>query len=125
MQINVSSRHGHLSPAAQSKIVAKVSRLKRYFDRITALDVTVDLERPELPTVEIVASAEHFHPMVSREHAPLLWRSVDGAVQKLEQQLRKHKEKVRDHKHVQTGRRMDDAVAVDAAPRSSSETRRS
>jgi ribosome-associated translation inhibitor RaiA len=30
---------------------------------------------------------------------------VDGAVQKLEQQLRKHKEKVRDHKHVQTARR--------------------
>jgi ribosome-associated translation inhibitor RaiA len=30
---------------------------------------------------------------------------VDGAVQKLEQQLRKHKEKVRDHKHVQNTRR--------------------
>ncbi|NBW87120.1 MAG: ribosome-associated translation inhibitor RaiA [Planctomycetia bacterium] len=88
-----------------SKISAKVSRLKRYFDRLTALNVTVDLENPNLPSVEIVASAEHFHEMVSREHAGQLWRSVDGAVQKLEQQLRKHKEKVRDHKHVQSGRR--------------------
>jgi ribosomal subunit interface protein len=43
--------------------------------------------------------------MVSREHSGQLWRSVDGAVQKLEQQLRKHKEKVRDHKHVQSSRR--------------------
>jgi ribosome-associated translation inhibitor RaiA len=42
--------------------------------------------------------------MVSREHAGQLWRSVDGAVQKLEQQLRKHKEKVLDHKHVQPTR---------------------
>jgi putative sigma-54 modulation protein len=100
VQINVSARHGQLSGATQSKIASKVSRLKRYFNRLTALNVTVDLENETLPTVEIVASAEHFHDMVSREHSGQLWRSVDGAVQKLEQQLRKHKEKVLDHKHV-------------------------
>ena len=105
MQINVSARHGHLSPASQSKISAKVSRLQRYFDRLTALDVTVDLENHNLPLVEIIANAEHFHDMVSHETSADLWRSVDGAVQKLEQQLRKHKEKVRDHKHVETARR--------------------
>ena len=106
VQINVSARHGHLSPASQSRIAAKVSRLRRYFNRLTALNVTVDLENSDLPAVEIVASAEHFHEMVSHEHAAQLWRSVDGAVQKLEQQLRKHKEKIRDHKHVQTSRRL-------------------
>ena len=105
MQINVSARHGHLSPASQSKISAKVSRLQRYFDRLTALDVTVDLENHNLPLVEIIAKAEHFHDMVSHETSADLWRSVYGAVQKLEQQLRKHKEKVRDHKHVETARR--------------------
>ncbi len=105
MQINVSARHGHLSPASQSKISKKVSRLKRYFDRLTALNVTVDLENADLPMVEIRASAEHFHDMVSHEHSGQLWRSVDGAVQKLEQQLRKHKEKVRDHKHVPNARK--------------------
>ncbi len=107
MQIKVATRHGHLSPAAQSKITSKVSRLKRYFDRLTALNVTVDMANPDLPAVEIVASAEHYHDMVSHESAAQLWRSVDGAVQKLEQQLRKHKEKVRDHKHVQSSRRVD------------------
>ena len=55
--------------------------------------------------IEIVASSEHFHELVSHEVSPQLWRSVDGAVQKMEQQLRKHKEKVRDHKHVQSSRR--------------------
>ena len=105
MQINVSTRHGHISPAAQSKVVAKVSRLKRYFDRLTALNVTVDLANTALPAVEIVASAEHFHEMVSHEQAAHLWRSLDGAVQKLEQQLRKHKEKVHYQKHVPSPRR--------------------
>jgi ribosomal subunit interface protein len=42
--------------------------------------------------------------MVSHEHSSQLWRSVDGAVQKLEQQLRKHKEKVLDNKHVHSTR---------------------
>ena len=105
MQINVSARHGHLSPASQSKIESKVGRLTRYFDRLTALNVTVDLQNSALPGVEIVASSEHFHELVSHEVAPQLWRSVDGAVQKMEQQLRKHKEKIRDHKHVQSSRR--------------------
>jgi putative sigma-54 modulation protein len=69
VQINVSTRHGHLSPASQSKITSKVSRLKRYFDRLTALNVTVDLGNKALPAVEIVASAEHFHDLVSHERA--------------------------------------------------------
>jgi putative sigma-54 modulation protein len=105
VQINVSARHGHLSPASQSKIEAKASRLTRYFDRLTGLTVTVDLQNSALPAVEIVATSEHFHELVSHELSPQLWRSVDGAVQKMEQQLRKHKEKVRDHKHVQSSRR--------------------
>ncbi len=105
MQVNVAARHGHLSGASQSKIVAKVSRLKRYFNRLTALNVTVDLQNATLPGVEIVASSEHFHELVSHEHAAQLWRSVDGAVQKMEQQLRKHKEKVRDHQHAPAARR--------------------
>ncbi len=105
MQINVSARHGHLSPASQSKISAKVSRLLRYFNRVTALNVTVDLGHEGLPAVEIVASGEQMQELVSHEVSAHLWRSVDGAVQKLEQQLRKHKEKVRDHKHVQNTRR--------------------
>ena len=105
MQINVSARHGHLSPVSQEKIVSKVSRLQRYFSGITSLNVTVDFATPSQPAVEIIASAEHFHDLVSHESSASLCRSVDGAVQKLEQQLRKHKEKVRDHKHVDNTRR--------------------
>ncbi|RLS30332.1 MAG: ribosome-associated translation inhibitor RaiA [Planctomycetota bacterium] len=104
VQVNISARHGHLSPASQSKISTKVARLKRFFSRISALHVTVDLENAALPAVEIIASGEHMHEMVSHETSKQLWRSVDGAVQKLEQQLRRHKEKIQDHKHVQSDR---------------------
>lgn len=94
MQINIAVRHGHLSAATQSKITAKVSRLSRYFERLSAIDVTVELEHETTPLVEIRVDAEHKHDFVATEQSGDLWRSVDGAVQKLEQQLRKYKEKV-------------------------------
>ncbi len=94
MQINITTRHGHLSAATKSKIVAKVSRLERYFERVTAMEVTVDLEHETTPVIHLTVDAEHKHDFVATEQSGDLWRSVDGVVQKLEQQLRKYKEKV-------------------------------
>jgi putative sigma-54 modulation protein len=94
VQINITTRHGHLSAATRSKLTAKVQRLSRYFERLTAIEVTVDLEHETTPIVDIRVDAEHKHDFVATEQTGDLWRSVDGAVQKLEQQLRKYKEKV-------------------------------
>jgi putative sigma-54 modulation protein len=94
VQINIATRHGHISAATKSKITAKVQRLSRYFDRLTAIEVTVDLEHETTPIVDLRVDAEHKHDFVATEQSGDLWRSLDGAVQKLEQQLRKYKEKV-------------------------------
>ncbi len=94
MLINIAMRHGHLSAATQAKITAKVERLSRYFERLTAIEVTVDLEHETTPAVDIRVDAEHKHDFVATQQSGDLWRSVDGAVQKLEQQIRKYKEKV-------------------------------
>ena len=104
MQVNVSARHGHLSSATQNKITEKVSKLGRFFDRLTAIDVTVDLEHTEQPSVEIRASAEHTEDFVAREASGELFAGLDAVVHKLEQQLRKHKEKIQAG-HRQPGRK--------------------
>jgi len=96
VQINVTARHGHLSDATRAKVIAKVEKLGKYFDRLTSIAVTVDLEHSEKPTVELNVSAEHKHDFVAQETAAEMWAAVDGAVQKIEQQLRKYKEKVLD-----------------------------
>ena len=44
MQITISARHGHLSDQTQQKISEKAKKLRKFFDRITAIEVTVDLE---------------------------------------------------------------------------------
>ncbi len=98
MQINISARHGDLSSASQEKITEKVKKLTRLFDRLTAIHVTADLGNRDAPTAEIRASAEHTKDFVATASAGELMAALDGAVHKIEQQLRKHKEKLTGHK---------------------------
>ncbi len=97
MQIKISSRHGQLSEDRQEKIRAKVARLERYFERLTSIEVTVDLSSPDSPPVGLLVSAEHKHDFVAHEQAGDLFKSVDAVVQKMEEQLRRYKEKIQEH----------------------------
>ena len=93
MQVGISARHGHLSEASQEKIREKVDKLNRFFDRLTAIDVTIDLEHRETPRVDLRVSAEHKHDFGASIDAGELMAGVDAVVQKVEEQLRRYKEK--------------------------------
>ena len=93
MQINISARHGHLSASTQERITEKVEKLSRYFDRLTAILVTVDLEHHETPAVEIRVSVEHSEAFVAAEQSGEVLSALDGALHKIEQQIRRHKDK--------------------------------
>lgn len=97
MQVEISTRHGHLSEASKQTITAKAERLLRLFDRLTAIEVTIDLKDEQNPSVDLRVSAEHKHDFVATEQAPSLMAALDGAIHKVEHQLRKYKEKVQDH----------------------------
>jgi putative sigma-54 modulation protein len=96
VQIKVSTRHGQLSEASQQKIAAKVEKLSRIHDRLTSIDVVVDLTDEASPRVDLQVAAEHKHDFVAHDQSESLMGSVDAAVGKIEQQLRKYKEKVQD-----------------------------
>jgi putative sigma-54 modulation protein len=98
VQINISARHGHLSPGTQDKITEKVEGLRRFFDRMTSLNVTVDLEHREQPTVEVRISAEHHDEFVASATADTVLAALDGVIEKAEAQLRKFKEKLKEHR---------------------------
>jgi putative sigma-54 modulation protein len=116
VQIKISARHGHLSDATRVKITAKVEKLARLFERLLAIEVTVDLEHEQNPAVDIHVSAEHKHDFVAAEQSTSLMAAVDGVIHKLEQQLRKYKEKVQDH-HRATAPRHEAASSEGEASR--------
>jgi putative sigma-54 modulation protein len=104
VQVNISARHGHLSAETQDKIAEKAEKLRRLFDRVMAIEVIVDLEHRETPTVELRVSAEHVDDFVAIETSSGIMAALDGAIHKVEQQLRKHKERRRDHRSQPLGR---------------------
>ena len=103
MQINISTRHGHVNDTTQEAIREKLEKLTRLYDRISAMELTIDLEHRDTPTVDLKVSAKK-HDFVAAWQSENLLASVDVVVDKMEQQLRKHKEKVQDH-HRGTGLR--------------------
>ena len=94
MQVKISTRHGHLSEASQQNISAKAEKLLRIFDRITLIELTIDVENSDSPRVDAKVSAEHKHDFVAHDQSESLMGSVDAVLHRLEQQLRKYKEKV-------------------------------
>jgi putative sigma-54 modulation protein len=86
-----------LSEATQARLTAKLDRLPRLFERLTAISLTVDLEHDTSPAVDLRVSAEHKHDFVATDQSGELMAALDAAIHKMEQQLRKYKQKVQDH----------------------------
>ncbi len=95
MQINISVRHGHISEATREKIAAKAEKLSRFFDRLTSIDVTVNLEHEDTPWVEVLARAEHKHDFVANDTSGSLLATLESVIHKVEQQIKKHKTKIK------------------------------
>ena len=98
MEISISTKHGHLSDPIQQTIRDKVQRLPRFFERTTAIRVIVDLEHSENPMVEVRVSAEETNDFFAADHGANVIIALDRVVQKIEQQMRKHKEKLTEHR---------------------------
>lgn len=98
MQVNVSARHGTLTAHDQEFIREKSEKVRRLYDRVTGVEVTVDFQHQDQPKVEINVSAEQAQDFVASASASNVISALDAAIQKVEQQLRKHKEKLTGHK---------------------------
>ena len=108
MQTSISTRHGHLSDETQDRIKEKLERLNRLYDRLSAIEVTVDLEHRDAPDVDLRVSAKHKHDFVAVCQGVELMAAIDDVVEKMEQQLRKYKQKVQD-RHRGSGHRQMEA----------------
>lgn len=109
MEIKISARHGHLSDATQEFIRKKADKLTHLFQRLTMIEVTVDLKEEE-KRVEFRVDAEHKHDFVAQATNEDILAAVDAVLDKLEAQLRKYKEKIQDR------RRTPSAGDVSGAP---------
>jgi putative sigma-54 modulation protein len=113
VQIEISTRHGGLSAEQQRHLHDKAEKLRKYFGRLMAIEVAVD-QGKQAWEVEILVSAEHKHDFVAREVGPTPESAMDQCVHKIENQLRRYKERVQHHK--------GDVTQGGSSPRSSDQS---
>jgi putative sigma-54 modulation protein len=98
VQIKISARHGHLSDDHQKEIRSKVEKLLHYFDRLSMIEVTVDLGDKIRKKVEILVDAEHKHDFVARDEHEELSAAVDLAIDRIKHQIHRYKEKIQERR---------------------------
>lgn len=108
MQLTITGRHVELTPALRAYAEAKVEKLLRFNGRATSATVTVSVEHAD-HEVEIVLEAGRGLRLVGKASALDMYAALDLAEQKLAQQLRRTKERRKDH-HRGEGR-----LAVDSS----------
>ncbi len=96
MNIVVNGRHMDVTTAMREHVESKASKLAKYYSSIQSIEVTLDMEADN-STVETVVSARKKHTFVATHRDPDMYACVDQCMHKIAEQLRRHKDKVRDH----------------------------
>jgi len=97
VQVAITCRHGEIPDDTRAYITRKAEKLLNYFERVTAIDVTIDFEGDRV-TAEIIVDTEHKHDFVASDTSNEVKPTFDRALTKMEQQIRKYKEKLQDHR---------------------------
>ena len=97
MQVAITGRHGNIRNSDSEYISQKSEKLLTYFERVTAIEVTVDFAKDRI-AVELLVDTEHKHNFVSRDEGEKVAPTFDRALHKMEQQIKKYKQKIQDHR---------------------------
>jgi putative sigma-54 modulation protein len=98
MQISTTARHCELDAQVREFAQQRLAKLERFARDIREAHLVVTAEKFRF-TAEITLRIKH-HEMVSREESDTSKLAIDQAVHRLEQQLRRLKDKRTDHKGV-------------------------
>ncbi len=101
MEINVIGRHFEITPAIRDYASQKATKLPKYYDRIKSIEVVANrADHYNHYEVEVIVQVERADPFIVKVAGEDLYACVDESVGKLERQLRDHKEKLRNRKHM-------------------------
>ena len=95
MQINVKGHQVEVTPALHDYTVGKLERVTRHFDNLHELNVVLGIEKLlHKAEATMQLSGKKLHADATSND---MYAAIDTLVDKLDTQVRKHKEKVTDH----------------------------
>lgn len=99
MDISITGKHLPITDAIETHAREKASKLARYYDRVTKLEIIVDKADDQRHyEVEFLAHIDGHENLVATTRDEDLYHGLEQAVKKMERQLTDLKEKLRSHR---------------------------
>ena len=95
MQLNVTGHHVEITSALHDYVSSKLEKLERHFDHVTNVHVVLSVEKLR-QKAEATISITGNNLFADAEDADM-YAAIDALVDKLDRQIKKHKEKLTDH----------------------------
>ena len=103
MQINLTGHHVDMTPALRAYVDDKFGRLERHFDHMISAHVILSVEK-ERHMAEATVQLNRGSLFADARHDDM-YAAIDGLIDKLDRQIKKHKEKLTNHHRGEAGNR--------------------
>ena len=103
MQINLTGHHVDITEPLRDYVGEKFERLERHFDHVTDVHVILSVEklRHTAEATVHISGGKLFADSTEED----MYAAIDGLTDKLDRQIKKHKEKMKDHHRVEGANR--------------------
>lgn len=95
MQINLTGHHIDITDALRDYVDTKFAKLERHFDHITNVHVILNVEKA-IKKAEATLHVNGGELFADAKHDDM-YAAIDGLIDKLDRQVIKHKEKMKQH----------------------------
>ena len=99
MKIEITARNFKLGNSLKIYIENEINSLEKHYDRI--LDCQVILEKVKNDSIAELILRVYGKVLVTKDTSEDMFKSVDGAAEKLRRRLKKYKQKLKDFGHVE------------------------
>ena len=95
MQLNISGHHIEVTDSLRGYVEQKIERIERHFDIVSDVHCILSVEKlRHKAEAKVNVSGGTIFAETTEED---MYAAIDGLVDKLDRQVRKHKEKLSDH----------------------------
>ena len=95
MQLSITGHHINITSSLRDYVDNKLERLERHFENVSDIHCVLSVEklRHKAEATVQVSGATLFADEVQED----MYAAIDGLIDKLDRQVKKHKEKLQDH----------------------------
>jgi putative sigma-54 modulation protein len=106
MQINLTGHHIDITDSLRNYVNEKMEKIERHFDKVSNSHVILTVEnlRHKAEATVHMSGNDIFADAVEDD----MYAAIDALVDKLDRQVKKHKEKLKNHHHLKSSEVVED-----------------